>query len=158
MVLASCCAFSSLSKAANETVKPVDVGLTLGGLVVGALSSGGGLEGMLLDAVELAVSESPSVLSPGNVTGWSRPRGLGRNPSHAKKYQKSFAPAATVDLTSSFSGSTSTTSFAPSSARLPSGVIAGRSASQRVGTAPINRFVPMAITHAESAFGNRAIR
>src|SRR5437773_7197192 len=102
MVLASCCALSSLSKAAKETVNPPEAGLTLGGPVVGAVSSAGGPEGVPPGAVELAISESPSVLSPGNVTGWSRPCGLGRNPSHAKKYQKSFAPAATVDLTASF--------------------------------------------------------
>src|SRR5258705_9569356 len=119
MVLASCCALSSVSSAAKETVNPDCGALAVGGTVL-AVSPGAGEEAVL-DAVELAASPIPA-LSPGKVTGWSSPRARGLKPSHAKKYQKSLAPPATVDLTRSFSGSTSVTSLEPSSARFPFGV------------------------------------
>src|SRR6266550_2245798 len=154
MVFASCCAFSAVSSAANETVNPDVEGCTTGGagVVSGVIGAG-----EVLEAVELAARES--VVSPGNVTGWSRPCARGRKPSHAKKYQNSLAPPTTVDLTAvSFSGSSSLTSFSPSSASSPSGVIVGRSLDQRVGTAPTSLLVPIATIQAESAFGKRAMR
>src|ERR1700675_101062 len=146
MVFASSCALSSVRRAANETVNPAEAGFVTGGTTAAAVSCVAG--GFVIAPVELADSESFGAPSPGKVTGWSSPCGRGRNPSQAKKYQKSFAPPATVDLTSSFSGSTKVTSFALSRASLPSGVIAGRSVSQRVGTAPTSLFVPIAITQA----------
>src|SRR5437868_3388985 len=153
MVFASCCALSSVSSAANETVNP-EVGCTAGG---GGAVSGVIGAGDVLEAVELAVRES--LISPGNVTGWSRPCARGRKPSQAKKYQNSLAPPTTVDLTAvSFSGSSRLTSFSPSSASSPSGVMVGRSLDQRVGAAPTSLLVPIATIQAESAFGKRAMR
>src|SRR5204863_855681 len=138
---------------AKETVNPAVAGWAGPvGVVVSAVS---GVDGVV-DAVELAVRES--VASPGKVTGWSSPWARGRNPFHSKKYQKSFAPPCTVDLRVSFSGSSNCTSVSPSTASSPSGVIAGRSADQRVGTAPTSLLVPIATTQAESDFGKRAIR
>ena len=44
--------------------------------------------------MESGIGEALAAVS--NVTGLSRSASLGRNPFHAKKYQKSLAPSATV--------------------------------------------------------------
>src|ERR1700737_3149109 len=158
MVLAICCAFSSLRSAAKETVNPVGEVTAVAGARVVSRTVGAGRGAPAPDGVELAESESRCKLSLGNVTGWSRPFGRGLKPSQAKKYQKSFPPPAKVDFTLSFSGSANETSFPLRRASIPSGVTAGRSVSHRVGTAPTSRLSPIAITQAESAFGIRASR
>ena len=68
IVDASCCALSSLSSAANETVKLADGGVGLVVTDAGVLSARGGVTEGVVELVELAVNESPT-LSEGKVTG-----------------------------------------------------------------------------------------
>ena len=65
IVLASCCALSSLSRAAKETVKPADGGLAVGGAALVSRTAAVD-DAFVLEAVGTKPSES---LSLGNVTG-----------------------------------------------------------------------------------------
>jgi len=65
IVLASCCALSSLNRAAKETVNPADGGLTVGGAALVSCKAAVD-DALVLEAVGRKPSES---LSLGNVTG-----------------------------------------------------------------------------------------
>ena len=164
MVFASCCALSSVRSAANETVESGRGRLCSrrdGGR--GSVRHAGGWSvRVCLDAVELRRERVGRRPSPGNVTGLIeslRPRTESIPREEVPEILRSFSPQRSIERRA-FPGSTKVTSFAASSARACA--IGSDYRKRRVpsASAPRRRACSsrIAITQAESAFGNRARR